>query len=115
MRLVARYADVYNSVWYREPSPLTEQFARLDEACREIGRDPSTIQRTSGSNVIVPDAGEAPDRPANAITGSVQEIAEQILAFLSQGVSHMTVILDPWTTRGIEQFGRVIEAIRANE
>jgi alkanesulfonate monooxygenase SsuD/methylene tetrahydromethanopterin reductase-like flavin-dependent oxidoreductase (luciferase family) len=116
MRLVARYADAYSTVWHRQAAAVLEPFAHLEAACREIGRDPATVRRTSGTNVLVSDAGEAPDAPPTAMTGSVQEIAEQIWAFHTEGgVSHMTVVLDPWTTRGIEQFGRVIEAIRSFE
>jgi alkanesulfonate monooxygenase SsuD/methylene tetrahydromethanopterin reductase-like flavin-dependent oxidoreductase (luciferase family) len=116
LQLVARYADAYNSVWHPEVSASTQRFANMDAACREVGRDPATLLRTSGSNVLVPDAGDAPDAPASAMRGSVQEIAERIWAFQTEaGVSHMTVILDPWTLRGIEMFGRVIEKIRSFE
>lgn len=114
LRLVARYAVAYNTVWHSDVSQSLERFANVDAACREVGRDPATIMRTSGSNVLVPDAGEAPDAPASAMTGSVQEIAEKIWAFHTEaGVSHMSFVLDPWTTRGIEAFGRVIERLRS--
>ena len=64
--------------------------------------------------MLVPNAGDAPDSPPSAMTGTAQEIAERIWAFHTDaGVTHMTVILDPWTVRGIEMFGKVIEAIRS--
>jgi alkanesulfonate monooxygenase SsuD/methylene tetrahydromethanopterin reductase-like flavin-dependent oxidoreductase (luciferase family) len=116
LRQVARYADAYNTVWHSDVSQSLERFANVDAACHAVGRDPATMMRTSGSNVLVPDAGDAPDAPLSAMRGSVREIAERIWAFHTEaGVSHMTVILDPWTTRGIEAFGRVIEAIRSFE
>lgn len=116
LRLVARYADAYNTVWHSDVSQSVQRFANVAAACRAAGRDPATLMRTSGSNVLVPDAGEAPDAPASAMTGSAQEIAEKLWAFHTEaGVSHMTVILDPWTTRGIERFGKVIEKIRSFE
>src|SRR4051794_29127610 len=77
LKLVARYADAYNTVWHREASGVHEHYANLEAACREVGRDPSEIQRTAGTTVLVPDAGDAPDSPPHAMTGSVQEIAEQ--------------------------------------
>jgi alkanesulfonate monooxygenase SsuD/methylene tetrahydromethanopterin reductase-like flavin-dependent oxidoreductase (luciferase family) len=114
LRLVGQYADAYNTVWHTDVSQSLPRFANMEAACREVGRDPSTMMRTSGSNVLVPDAGDAPDAPASAITGSAQQIAERIWAFHTDGgVSHMTFILDPWTTRGIEQFGKVIEKVRS--
>ena len=116
LRLVGQYADAYNTVWHTDVSQALPRFATMEAACREVGRDPATMLRTSGSNVLVPDAGDAPDAPASALTGSAQEIAEKIWAFHTDGgVSHMTVILDPWTTRGIEQFGKVIEKVRSFE
>ena len=116
LRLIAQHADAYNTVWHTDVSQTAERFANMDAACRATGRDPATLLRTSGSNVLVPDAGDAPDAPAAAMTGSAQAIAEKIWAFHTEaGVSHMTVILDPWTTRGVEQFGKVIEKIRSFE
>ena len=51
-----------------------------------------------------------------AIDTTIHASAEKIWAFHTDGgVSHMTVILDPWTTRGIEQFGKVIEKVRSFE
>jgi alkanesulfonate monooxygenase SsuD/methylene tetrahydromethanopterin reductase-like flavin-dependent oxidoreductase (luciferase family) len=115
LKLVGKYADAYNTVWHSEPSVALERFARMEAACREVGRDPSTIQRTSGTNVLVPNAGDAPD-VGPALSGTAEEIAEKIWAFHTEGgVTHMTVILDPWTTRGIEMFGKVIEVIRSFE
>jgi alkanesulfonate monooxygenase SsuD/methylene tetrahydromethanopterin reductase-like flavin-dependent oxidoreductase (luciferase family) len=116
LRLVAKYADAYNTVWHSDVSQSVDRFANMDAACREVGRDPATLMRTSGSNVLVPDAGEAPDAPASAMRGSAQEIAEKIWAFHTEaGVSHMTFILDPWTLQGIEKFGKVIEKVRSFE
>jgi alkanesulfonate monooxygenase SsuD/methylene tetrahydromethanopterin reductase-like flavin-dependent oxidoreductase (luciferase family) len=116
LRLVAQYADAFNTVWHRDPSVAIEQYANMEAACREVGRDPATIQRTAGTTVLVPDAGDAPDSSPTAMTGSVQELAEQLWAFHTEaGVSHLTIILDPWTTRGIEAFGKVIETIRSFE
>jgi alkanesulfonate monooxygenase SsuD/methylene tetrahydromethanopterin reductase-like flavin-dependent oxidoreductase (luciferase family) len=116
LKLVAKYADAYNTVWHPKASGVLEPYANLEAACREVGRDPSEIQRTAGTTVLVPDAGDAPDSPPHAMTGSVQELAEQIWAFHTEGgVTHMTVILDPWTVRGIEAFGKVIETIRSFE
>lgn len=114
LRLLAKYADAYNTVWHRDPAPAIEAFARVDAACAEVGRDPSTLLKTSGATIIVPDAGDSEDAPATSISGSVDEIAERIWAFHTEaGVSHMTFIIDPWTTRAIEQFGKVIEKVES--
>jgi probable F420-dependent oxidoreductase len=114
LRLVARYADAYNTVWHPTPAPAAEAYAKLDAACAEVGRDPAAIQRTAGCHILVPEAGDAPDAPPSALSGSADQIAERIWAYHTEaGVSHMTFILDPWTVRAIEQFGKVIEKVRS--
>ena len=49
MRIVARYADRWNSTG--SLAEMAERNLRLDEACAEIGRDPATILR---SHLYVP-------------------------------------------------------------
>ena len=43
LRLAARYADEYN-MSSAGPEACAEAFARLDEECRKIGRDPATMR-----------------------------------------------------------------------
>ena len=115
LRLVARYADAYNSVWHASPSELAGPFANLEAACREVGRDPASIRKTAGANVVVPGTDDV-SGPPSALRGSAEEVARAIHAFkVEAGVTHMTFILDPWTTEAIESFGRVVEAVRALE
>jgi len=112
LRLVARYADAYNSVWHADPAPLAEPFANLDAACREVGRDPTTVVRTSGSFVTLAEPGDTREWPAQALTGTPEEVAARLQAFAEVGVRHMAIILNPWDVPAIERFGRVIEAVR---
>jgi F420-dependent oxidoreductase-like protein len=45
LRLAARFADEFN-LSGATPDEAVERYARLDEACRAIGRDPSTMRRS---------------------------------------------------------------------
>jgi F420-dependent oxidoreductase-like protein len=47
LKLTARHADVWNVSGASRPEELTEMSARLDRACEQIGRDPSTIRRSA--------------------------------------------------------------------
>jgi|tagenome__1003787_1003787.scaffolds.fasta_scaffold20916992_3 F420-dependent oxidoreductase-like protein len=51
-RLAARYADEYN-LSSASPDRAIEVRAKLDEACREIGRDPDTLVRSTMAGVLV--------------------------------------------------------------
>lgn len=70
LRLVARYADAWNS--FGPASQYARKNAVLDDWCREVGRDPATIERTV---LIVPDEVDAADE------------------FLDAGATHLIVQL----------------------
>ncbi|MGH2532756.1 MAG: LLM class flavin-dependent oxidoreductase [Thermomicrobiales bacterium] len=108
MRLVARFADAWNSDWQHDTSTLIPMLERLDAACREVGRDPNTLVKTSSSNVAM--SGCLNLRP-NPMTGTHEEIAAQIRPFRDLGLRHWVAGLDPCTPTSIEEFARVMEIL----
>jgi hypothetical protein len=110
LRITARYADAWNTVWHKDPEAVVPLMAAVDEACREVGRDPATLVRTAGGNIAMP--GYLGKRP-NPMEGDPEALAETILGFRERGMQHFIAGLDPCTPRIIEQFGRVIELIDA--
>lgn len=108
LRIIARYADAWNTVWHGTPEAIIPEMAAVDEACREVGRDPLTLVRTAGGNVAMP--GCTGKRP-NPIQGSNEEIAASIARFRELGIKHFVAGLDPCTPQTIEQFARVIELV----
>lgn len=109
LRLVARYADADNVIWPHDADAARERWEHMVAICQEVGRDPATLDLTVGTHVCLP--GE--DDPDPGITGSYDEIAEQLLAFEWIGVSHLVIDFRPETTAGtLERFGRVLERMR---
>jgi F420-dependent oxidoreductase-like protein len=51
-RIAARYADEYN-LSSASPQRAAEVRSKLDEACRAIGRDPSTLARSTMAGILV--------------------------------------------------------------
>ena len=49
MRLTALYADAWNADWQDNAEIVAERMKLLDEACLEVGREPSGLVRTGGS------------------------------------------------------------------
>ena len=47
MKVVARYGEVWNVVGGGAPEAGAEMSRKLDGACREIGRDPATVWRST--------------------------------------------------------------------
>jgi probable F420-dependent oxidoreductase len=57
LRLVARRAAGWNTVWTWTPQAYGERARALDEACRRAGRDPSTVRRSVGLYTLVGEDG----------------------------------------------------------
>lgn len=110
LRLIARYADAWNTVWHGSAEAVAAEMAAVDEACREVGRDPRTLVRTAGGNIFMP--GNTGRRP-NPITGSDEEIAATIVQFRDLGIQHFVAGLDACTPQTLETFGRIIELVDA--
>ena len=111
LRLVARYADAWNTAWHVDPAAVQQRYAQLQTACEEVGRDPAAITLTAGILVrLQPGEGGEEER---GITGSPEEIAHQLHEFAGTGASHLIVSLEPRTVRTIEQFARIVELTRA--
>jgi len=62
MLIVARYADVWNSAGSANPEAAGEQSRKLDEACRQVGRDPAAIRRSIQHMWDGRDRGQLVDR-----------------------------------------------------
>ena len=108
MRLTATYADAWNSDWHHDPSTVEPLLAKLDEACRDVGRDPQTLVRTAGSNIAM--TGYL-GRRLNPITGSAQQIADAVRGFRNLGLRHHVAGLDPCTPKTLEEDAKVIEIL----
>src|SRR4051812_17931268 len=47
LKLAARYADLWNTGYMGKPETMAEPIARLEAACRAVGRDPATVGITA--------------------------------------------------------------------
>jgi alkanesulfonate monooxygenase SsuD/methylene tetrahydromethanopterin reductase-like flavin-dependent oxidoreductase (luciferase family) len=111
LRLTAQYADGWNG-WLAygrsQPDVLPPLRAKVDAACREVGRDPATLTRSVGARVAV--LGRTVPG-AEPLCGSVQEIVAGLRAFAEEGMTHLQVALAPSTLAGIEAFAPVLELL----
>jgi alkanesulfonate monooxygenase SsuD/methylene tetrahydromethanopterin reductase-like flavin-dependent oxidoreductase (luciferase family) len=112
--LVAKYSDAYNTDQLLDVSSTKgaeELFEVAENACKTAGRDPSTLMRTSCVSVALGDADESVGAPQNmTLCGSNQEIIEKLAGYAALGVKHMTVMLFPWSLKGIERLAPIVEA-----
>jgi probable F420-dependent oxidoreductase len=118
--LAATHADAWNAwfTWYdNRPEGVAALREKVDAACRSVGREPATLQRTVAVLVQV-ETGEVarrggPQEKAQPLRGSAEELADQLRAFAAEGISHVQLVADPITVESVERLGAVLEAVRA--
>ncbi len=119
LRITLPYVDAWNG-WYdwfgNTAEGLEPIFARIDSTCREVGRDPSAVERTVALHVrlagsIGRPANDQAASPFTPIEGSPDEIAEALRGFARIGIGHVQLVLDPITERSIEELGPVLESL----
>jgi alkanesulfonate monooxygenase SsuD/methylene tetrahydromethanopterin reductase-like flavin-dependent oxidoreductase (luciferase family) len=116
LRLVARFADEWNW-WVAEraaTSGLRDLIAELDRACEEAGRDPSTLRRSLDVfSVAVPGVPEVPDDSSELqISGSVEAVADALLAYGGLGFAEVRVNLRAGDMPRSEAIGWMGEVVR---
>jgi probable F420-dependent oxidoreductase len=121
MRLAARYTDGWNT-WLHNTNNSAEGIAPLrillDMACAEVGRDPTTLERTAAIAVEFPDAVAYPeDYPGwvigtgRPLAGSPETMAAELQAYAAAGISHIQLWINPTTSAGLAAFAPVLEIL----
>ncbi len=116
LRLTARYADAWNTAWHLKAESVAESHARLLAACREVGRDPTTLDVTAGTYARVLRSGEQPtaEEEGKIIAGTVDSLIEQFQQFAATGVKHLIVIIPQTSVERIEQFAPIVAALEGH-
>jgi probable F420-dependent oxidoreductase len=108
MRLVAEWADAWNTAWYGAASEkVEEKLGTLREAVKTAGKPDDAVAATVGIVVRDADQPSVADPDPRAIAGSVPELAEAFTAYQKLGVDHLIISPEPMTPRSVE---RIAEA-----
>lgn len=114
MNLMARYADAWNRDRINDVDTLLQLEAQVDTACIEAGRDPATLDRIVGIQVDLLNDRRDEKIPRQwlkqpwPLTGSSEELAEQIHAYTRARVDQLIVWIDPVSPAGVEAFAPVL-------
>jgi hypothetical protein len=109
LRATMAHADSWNA-WYNDfenrPESIPALRTLVDEACREVGRDPSAVERTVAILVRLPGgAGRLQGNTAldriEPRSGEPAELAETLRRIAREGVTHVQLVLDPITLQSI--------------
>jgi alkanesulfonate monooxygenase SsuD/methylene tetrahydromethanopterin reductase-like flavin-dependent oxidoreductase (luciferase family) len=110
--------NVWWSLYGNTPSGFAAVVADVRERTVAAGRDPDEVEATACVYIRVPGgAGRTMGDPtlANAqpLTGSPEELAEQLAAFAAAGAAHLQLVVDPITQDSIEWLGQVLAVLDA--
>jgi probable F420-dependent oxidoreductase len=116
LRLTAQYADLWNTGYMGKPETMTERFAQIEAACREVGRDPATIGITALIGLWFPDLqAEKPSFFDDPLTGTVEEIAAAMRGYAELGVQHIMFQCQPYTDEAIRRLTEALQLYRRLE
>lgn len=94
MRLIAEWADRWNSVWWGLPNDeFRAERANLHDACDEFGRDREMIEVTVGVAVHAPGSRDGND--GKGLVGDVEHMAQAFAAWRDEGVAEVMCRLEP--------------------
>ncbi len=118
LRQAALHADAWN-VWFtwfgNRPDGLRELRGRVDAACASVGRDPATLERTAALLVQLGEGEVAlrggPLGKALPLRGPPEELAQALLAFNEEGLTHVQLVVHPITVRSIERLEPVVRLV----
>ncbi len=130
LRVIAKHADAWNS-GFVDPEGFKAEIARLEEACREVGRDIRVIENTFQSRIVIAENDEEalkraeqwreerkgePDSPdwKFCIKGSPETCAKTLKDYVSVNVTHFTLLFaDAAQLRPLQLFAeKVMPAFR---
>jgi alkanesulfonate monooxygenase SsuD/methylene tetrahydromethanopterin reductase-like flavin-dependent oxidoreductase (luciferase family) len=110
LRLVARYADSYNTAWHARPADAVARIDSVRAACTAEGRDPASLEITVGMPLAYPELGSG--GMANALRGSPEQIADALRGFANLGVEHVIVDIAPHTSEALDRFVQSVQLFR---
>ncbi len=124
LRMTLPHVDAWNSDWTSKPSAIPPMRDAVDAVCREVGRDPGTLERTAGVLIDLPmrdpardgrasvsGATEPTTKPDPPATGSPEELADLLRGYANEGITHAQVSLEPSTLAGVEEFAKTLELL----
>lgn len=122
LRMTVPHVDSWNS-WFSDtgnrPAGVPDLRDRVDEACRDVGRDPAELERTVAVMVRLRGGagrvqGAYSQDEAPPIEGSPAEIAESLRGFAAEGIGHIQLVLDPITIASIQAMAPVLAELDRN-
>jgi alkanesulfonate monooxygenase SsuD/methylene tetrahydromethanopterin reductase-like flavin-dependent oxidoreductase (luciferase family) len=119
LRIALPDASAWN-VWWSDtgnsPAGVPALRAIVDDAARDVGRDPAAISRTVAVLVRLPGGagrveGSGQAQAVRPLEGPPEVIAEGLRAYAREGIDHVQLVIDPITTASVRALGPVLREL----
>jgi probable F420-dependent oxidoreductase len=116
LTLTAQYADLWNTGYMGQPDTMAESLAKIEAACRAVGRDPATLGITALIGLWFPDLqAKQPGFLDKPLTGTAQEIAAAMRGYAELGVQHLMFQCEPYTPEALQRLTEALYLYRSME
>jgi alkanesulfonate monooxygenase SsuD/methylene tetrahydromethanopterin reductase-like flavin-dependent oxidoreductase (luciferase family) len=119
LRIALPQADAWN-VWWADtgnsPAGVPPLRDIVDDAARDVGRDPASIERTVAVLVQLPGGAGRVDGSGlaagvRALAGPASVMADELRAYAREGIGHVQLVVDPITTASVRSLGPVLREL----
>lgn len=121
LRIALPHVDAWN-VWFKDtfndPAGVPPLRDLVDAICLEVGRDPTSIERTVAVQArLMGGSGRtqgdyAPDE-SPPLSGPAEIMAETLRSYAREGIGEVQMVLDPITLASLEEFAAVLAILDA--
>ena len=128
LRAVARYADICNIGFEMSMDEHRAKLRVLEAHCRDLGRDPSEIEVSHNTRVLIAGSSAEYDKAvargaadsnvavsdykaslANAIAGTPAQCVEQLEGYIDNGITYFFLLFpDPISSESLDLFSREV-------
>jgi len=112
LQLTAQYADAWNTGYVADLAIFQLRQHAMEQVCRAVGRDMTTLAVTVHLPVAYPDLAPPPPFMQQYVSGSAEEIALVWRSFARQGVSHLMIECSPYTPAALARLAEALERYR---
>ena len=116
LEITLPHVEMWN-VWYRDsnnsPAGLEPIVREVEAACRSVGRDPATLEKTSAVLVRLPGGtgrvmGDTSQKDVPPVEGTPAQIADRIREYAALGLAEVQLVVDPITIESVRALAPVL-------
>ncbi len=115
LEITLPFVEQWN-VWYRQtsnsPEGLEPILRQVDEACRAVGRDPATLEKTAAVLVRMPGGAgrltKYDEHEVAPLEGSTSQIADALRTYAGLGLAEVQLVVDPITIESANALAPVL-------